>query len=294
MSSTEPQTITDNTTSSFSAWQQNLVDNPQSDTPSVKLVTTQQAFVKKAATSAEALAEYLHEKLNIGNALYLTEAVPPLEKISADEMLRTPFEWEHHVGTQLTDMNEIDASSAVWWYACHIVWLQNGVFPDPPHETFKARVNNTTLNAPPESLTTRNTKDLDKATRNLLRRLGGLPHVRHAKTVALDPPIARAYWRYKLAEVAASAEPAADLTTETCHRIFRGGWGLFIDKSQLTFTSVLEPRALAAVCFLAHKNHSKGININDVQHVARNSLYAHPGLADWSALTNSTTPKPNA
>ena len=53
-------------------------------------------------------------------------------------MLNTPFNWEYYIGTQLKTVDQIAAASSVWWYICHIAWLQNGVFPDPPHENVPA------------------------------------------------------------------------------------------------------------------------------------------------------------
>ena len=276
--STTPPTIPDNITSSFAAWQRTLVEPVRSKSPHPSLIKTQQEFVGAADASANALATYLSQQLELQNASHLIAAVPKLQPVTEDEMLNTPFNWEYYIGTQLKTVDQIAAASSVWWYICHIAWLQNGVFPDPPHETFKARVNNKTLTTPPASMPSSMSKKLDDATRNLLRRLGGLPYIRRQYRVATDPPIACAYWRYKLAEeAAASAEPAASLTTKTCHEILhRGSWGWFIDRSQQSYSSVLEPRAIAAICAMAQHTR-KGIHADHIQTVAQRSLYAHPG-----------------
>ena len=292
---TASTTIPDNMTSAFSTWQQTLVEQVRSKTKPTPaaMIAEQQKFVTAAAISTDELAAYLSQQIGLANAQHLTNTVPKLQPVTADEMLNTPFEWEHHVGKQLKTVDRIAAADSVWWYICHIKWLQDGVFPNPPHETFKARVNNKTLTTPPASMPHAMSKKLDEATRNLTRRLGGLPYIRRQYRVATDPPIARAYWRYKLAEAAANADPAAKLTTRTVHEtLHRGSWSWFIDRTQASYSSVLEPRAVAAVCAIAQQN-KKGIHADYIKTVAQRSLYAHPRLTDWATLTTPTTPPPN-
>ena len=73
------------------------------------------------------------------------------------------------------------------------------VFPNPPDIAFDARVNPRILSSDPVAMPSTASETLDEATRNLLRRLGGLPHIRRLYRVAEDPPIPRAYWRHRLA-----------------------------------------------------------------------------------------------
>ena len=276
---------------SFSAWQQSLVEQKRSKSPRPTLIASQQELLK-SATSSDRLASYLIQQLNI--APELIAAAPPLQGVTADEMLNAPFEWEHHVGQQLQNVKPQHARSSPWWYICHIAWLEAGAFPNPPDIAFKARVNPKSLESDPARMPDSASETLDKATRNLLRRLGGLPHIRRRYRVAIDPPISRAYWRHRLAADAAASVPAsASLATEECHRILhRSSWDHFMERSQSTYTSLLSPHALAAVCTIAESSR-KGVREEHLQAVAQRCLQAHPELMDWDTLARAPSPKPS-
>ena len=270
--------------SSFSIWQQSMVDKKRQLRPSDELVGRQQQFLMAAAGSAQQLADYLIDRLGIDDETLAS--APKLEPVTPDEMTKTPVVWERHIGGQLADVSPIQAISSPWWFICHAAWLRDGVFPDPPDSTFKARVGGEMLGQPADSISLKDRRILDNATRNLLRGLGGLPHIRRVKAVATDPPIARAYWRYRLAaQAAAHAPPESRLTTDSCHELLhRSSWVQFIDRSQMKYSAVLVPRALAAVCAMTTGD-SKGIREHHIQAVARRCLHAHPDLIDWYILT---------
>ncbi|WP_419924582.1 hypothetical protein [Candidatus Poriferisocius sp.] len=276
--------VAEQTSTSFSVWQQSMVDKKRQDRPSHELVGRQQQFLKAANGSSSLLADYLIGRLNIEEEA-LAQA-PALDGVTSDEMNKTPLIWEQHVGSQLSGILPIQAISSPWWYICHAAWLRGGVFPDPPNSTFKARVGQETLEKPADRTSFKEKQTLDTATRNLLRGLGGLPHIRHVKAVATDPPIARAHWRYRLgAEAAANAPPESGLTAESCHELLhRSSWVQFIDRSQMKYSAVLAPKALAAVCAIAAHD-PKGIREYHLQAVARRCLQAHPDLINWQALT---------
>jgi len=291
---TEYHTVPEHVERSFSRWQQSLVEPKRSKSPAPALIAKQQEFVA-SANSSDRLASYLVQQLNA--APELIAAAPTIEGVTADEMLNTPIEWEHHVGSQLREVEPHQARSSAWWYICHIAWLRAGVFPNPPNTAFNARVNPRTLSSDPAAMPNSASEKLDKATRNLLRRLGGLPHIRRLYRVAIDPPISRAYWRYRLAADAAASTPAsASLTTEECHLVLhRSSWDHFIERSQRTYSSLLSPRALAAVCAITESN-KNGVRENHLQVIAQRCLQAHPELSDWDMLSrtpNPVSPEPN-
>ena len=285
---TEHHAVPEHVERSFSKWQQSLVEQKRSKSPAPALIAKQQEFVA-SATSSDRLASYLVQQLNA--APELIAAAPTIEGVTADEMLNTPIEWEHHVGSQLREIEPQQARSSAWWYICHIAWLRAGVFPNPPDTAFKARVNPRILSSDPTTMPSSASKTLDDATRNLLRRLGGLPHIRRLSRVANDPPISRAYWRHRLAaDAAASAPPSVNLTTEECHRILhRSSWDHFIERSQRTYSSLLSPRALAAVCAIAGSNR-RGVRDEHLQAIAQRCLHAHPELTDWDTLSRAPVP----
>lgn len=279
------QAVPEQVERSFRDWQQSLVEQKRSKNPAPALIAKQQQLVA-AATSSDGLASYLNQRL--GTDPESIAAVPSLQGVTADEMLNFPLEWELHVGQQLREVEPQQALSSAWWYTCHIAWLRAGVFPNPPDVAFGARVNPRVLSSDPATMPSTASETLDKATRNLLRRLGGLPHIRHLYRVAEDPPIPRAYWRHRLAADAAASAPAdANLTAEECHRILRiSSWSRFIERSQQTYSSLLSPRALAAVCAAAQSSR-KGVRDEHLQAIAQRCLQAHPDLTDWEALSRA-------
>lgn len=279
------QAVPEQVERSFSDWQQSLVEQKRSKNPAPALIARQQQLVA-AATSSDGLASYLNQQL--GTDPESIAAVPSLQGVTVDEMLNFPLEWELHVGQQLREVEPQQALSSAWWYICHIAWLRAGVFPNPPDVAFGARVNPRVLLSDPATMPSSASETLDKATRNLLRRLGGLPHIRHLYRVAEDPPIPRAYWRHRLAaDAAANAPASANLTAEECHRILRiSSWSRFIERSQQTYSSLLSPRALAAVCAAAQSSR-KGVRDEHLQAIAQRCLQAHPELTNWEALSRA-------
>lgn len=273
-------------------WQRGLADVKRRAAPDQGLVERQQEFLSAAAGSAAALAAYLVKHLRISEESL--REVPTLGGVTADEMHNTPVEWERRIASQLREIAPRQALSTEWWYVCHTAWLQRGVFPDPPDEAFKARVGRDLLDRTVPNTDSDAAKALDEATRSLLRRLGGLPHIRRGYRVATDPPIARAYWRSRLADRAAEAAPAqAGLEAERCQDMLHGaGWGTFVERTQRRFSSTLQPRAMAAVCAIAAEDSGK-VTKDHVQTVARRCLNSHPELADWQALTRPPTAMPS-
>lgn len=282
------QVVPEHVERSFSAWQQSLVEQKRSKNPAPRLIAGQQQLVA-AATSSDGLASYLSQ--SVGADPDLIAQTPALQGVTADEMLNTPLEWELHVGSQLSEVEPQQALSSAWWYVCHIAWLRAGVFPNPPDVAFGARVNPRVLSSDPATISSTASETLDKATRNLLRRLGGLPHIRRIYRVAEDPPIPRAYWRHRLAaEASASAPVGASLTADECHRILHlSSWGRFIERSSQTYSSLLSPRALAAVCAAAESSR-RGVRDEHLQAVAQRCLQAHPELTDWESLSRAPDP----
>ena len=73
--STTPPTIPDNITSSSLHGQRTLVEPVRSKSPHPSLIKTQQEFVGAADASANALATYLSQQLELQNASHLIAAV---------------------------------------------------------------------------------------------------------------------------------------------------------------------------------------------------------------------------
>ena len=270
----------------FSEWQQSLVPGNEA-TVAHEHIRRRQALLNAAADSSSRLADYLTEVLQPTDSAW--DGCPDIEPIDVSEMHSPCLDWETHIGGQMTQVTSLQALSAPWWYLCHIKWLKDGVLPDPPDETFKCRVGENTRRTDPSRLGTDAHADVNRATRLLLRWLGGLPHIRHAKGVATDPPVARALWRYRMAQAAAE-ESEGNIAADACHRVLLtgGGWSRFVDVSQVRYSSLLHPRAFAALCYActSNDNDNAAITNDTMQTVARRCLDHHPALMPWDKLTS--------
>lgn len=73
-------------------------------------------------------------------------------------------------------------------------------------------------------------KLVDNCVRTVLRRLGGLPEVRGNRSVFVDCPFARAWWRERMANEAARGDPKLEECVRTAFRISQNYWEKFIDR----------------------------------------------------------------
>ncbi len=73
-------------------------------------------------------------------------------------------------------------------------------------------------------------KLVDSCVRTVLRRLGGLPEVRGNRSVFVDCPFARAWWRERMACEAAKGDPRLEDYARATLRISQTYWEKFIDR----------------------------------------------------------------
>ena len=116
----------------------------------------------------------------------------------------------------------------------------------------------------------------DRAVRNLFRRMGGLPHVRGKLSVLADCPISCAWWRRRVAQLAAAeSERVGDpFTVEDAHRVLHAGsdaWARLVADSVRRITVVNSSRlhaALIAEYFDAARD-ERGLPAGELQAVVR-------------------------
>lgn len=267
----------------FTAWQKSLVPVKQNQTRTPATIKKQQNLTSAADSSAECLAKTLRTALCIENDEL---SPPPISKGTASEMLNRPWEWEKRVHTELASVERKHAHQPQWWYLCHIGWLENGVFDDPPAATFNGRVPAGLLSKPSDGFTQTESETLDSAVRNILRRLGGLLHVRHQPRVALDPPIPAAWWRRTIAEKISAVDELAQegWDADRCHRVLRSSslWGQIIDRIAKSYETLLDTRAIAAICYMTDNGTDPKQACRAV--AVRCAAY-HPEWTGWEILT---------
>lgn len=73
-------------------------------------------------------------------------------------------------------------------------------------------------------------KQIDECVRTVLRRLGGLREVRGNRSIYVDCPFARAWWRERFASQAAGGDPRIESSVRAVLRTNQTYWEKFIDR----------------------------------------------------------------
>ena len=222
----------------FRDWQRSLVARDRealADRELSALDHNQRELLEAVAGGPAALARYLRAGLGLG-ADEATGA-PPFPRASlTPEQYRNPSAaleaelaaaWEGYV-------HRGAASQPLFWLLCHVEWIAQG-----------------RIDGLEEALTLGGRggdRTPDQRTRNFLRRTGGLPHVRGSVSVFSDCPLARAWWRCRLAGEAARASNGRT-DRETAHRALRGAaWEALAAASLRDDTAAInQPDARAAM-----------------------------------------------
>lgn len=71
---------------------------------------------------------------------------------------------------------------------------------------------------------------IDSCVRTVLRRLGGLPEVRGNRSVYVDCPFARTWWRERMVSEAAQGNPHVEACARAALRVHQTYWEKFIDR----------------------------------------------------------------
>ena len=272
---------TDEREQQFSAWQRRLTYQPKLKQPKKEVLARQRELRDAVDRGAAAFAAYLREQLALqSDALIEAPALP--RPLDASEFRDPPFELEreiydswHHLVTP------VRAAQPLFWTLCHIAWIENGLLVEPLHAALLGKL----ASGEPEGTS-------EAATRNLLRRMGGLPHVRGKVSVLSDCPISRAWWRGRLAASSAAVSNGL-LDVETVHRILHASndaWARLVGDSVRRVTAINSARTRAAVLY-QYRTAGRGAGRLDPQEMQRTvRLLARQGpplifdALDWSEL----------
>lgn len=263
----------------FSDWQRGLATKGRTIPDSV--AERQRELHSVVADGPGAFAAYLRSRLGLTgeeaiDAPTLPSAIGPLEyrdpPLSLERNLHTS--WDGLICRR-------DASRPAFWTLAHIRWLEDGLLGDQIEETF--------LRGGGRDSTE------DQLTRNLLRRVGGLPHVRGKVSVLSDSPIPRAWWRGSVAsEIADAAGDDLALDVADIHRVLHShndAWARLIGDAIHRITAMNQPRARAALVnhYREASRNGESIRPQEMQRAAR--LFSRHGMVlaldfvDWEALT---------
>ena len=224
----------------FSDWQRSLIVQKRMSRPVEEIEECQRKLITVVAGGSVSLAEHLKEQLGIDKSD--ERDVPLLPRpIDPSEFLDPPFELERDlVAAWVGSVTAREASQPLFWTRCHIHWIGQGNFGE--------RLNDALLGRLPSGA---QEKDNEAATRNLLRRLGGLPVVRGKVSVLSDCPLARAWWRGRIAaQIAASSDHT--VSAEMAHRVLHSSndaWARLVGDSVKRITVVNHPKVRAALIY---------------------------------------------
>ena len=263
----------------FSDWQRGLATRGKTIPSSV--AERQKELHRVVSQGPLALAAYLRERLDLTAEDSIDAPTLP-GPVDASEYRDPPFSFERTLITLWDGLiRRREASRPVFWTLAHIRWLEDGLLGDQIEETL--------LRGGGRDSTE------DQRTRNLLRRIGGLPHVRGKVYVLSDSPISRAWWRGSVAaEIADTAVDDLALSAADVHRVLHShndAWARLIGDSVHRITVMNQPRVRAALVKLYEGASREGDPVRplEMQMVAR--LLSRHGVAlafehlDWDELT---------
>lgn len=254
----------------FTRWQRELIfevkrhgkwdEAPSEVTAPIR--ERQERLIASVRGGPSQLGQYLREELGLGSADKIEAPPLPRDALTPSEYREPPLPLEREIGKEFKSSmssRRAQASSPLFWFLCHIVWIEQGSLGTNGHTLQEALLGGR--------------KKREARIRNLLRRTGGLAHVRGNISVFSDCPIARAWWRYALAdEVARTTEGLIDQSA--AHWLFhksRECWETLVLVSLRRLTTISQAHARAAITqYLGEKvrTTSGGFDKKDVEAVA--------------------------
>ena len=292
---------------SYSAWVATVVERRRArgrTTADDDRVRSQQEILLAASQSCAALSSALRQRLRCAPTATLRFPTPH-EPVTTEQLQRPREAWETSLHRALRTADEpvtrADAAQNLFWVVSHVSWLEAEMLPEPPLRAFVySGVGAGLLKAAPTEMSDEQRLDVDSATRDLLRHLGGIPHVHDATVSHLreDCPSSRAWWRTEAAQQAQRAS-AGGLTFGDCYEVFSvaGLWVAYV-RASMTRTAVLAAPTCGAGFVEACLRHrvesgalpSKATAVLMLQNMARRCAGLHPGAIEHRRLAELAAP----
>ncbi len=222
----------------FSDWQRGLTLIDKRNQSEQHVADRQNELIEAVTGGSTLFAAYLRTQLGIDIDAHLDGPQLP-RKLDPSEFRNPPFELERDLfETWSNDLSAREASQPLLWTRCHLQWIEQGQFGERLDEAFLGTLSSGTAE-----------KQTEAAARNLLRRMGGLPHVRGKISVLSDCPLSRAWWRGKMAEVVSQSSEGT-LDSGTIHGVLHSNndaWARLVGDSVHRITVANHPRLRAAL-----------------------------------------------
>lgn len=252
----------------LSAWQTATVQTGRKDDKHAaahneRAQRLQDELIAAVREGPQALASHMRSKLGLGAKDQLAPELP--RPLTSSEYRDPPLALERDLCVSLLDLTPVVAAHPAFWTKCHLAWMEADSF-EPPLEPFF-------LGA---KVTGKMPSTTDAAVRNLFRRMGGLPHVRGKLSVLADCPISCAWWRGRIARLAAAeSERVGDpFAVEDAHRVLHAGgdaWARLVGDSVRRITVVNSSRLHAALIaeYIDAARDKGGLPAKELQAVVR-------------------------
>lgn len=241
--------ITKNFEDKVGSWQQQVVVKRGKEEGGEELELRQSELMTAARGGTTILFEYLRRELGVKNRSDMLEEereIPLLvRRLTVDEARYVPVELEREIAAGLATISAADAARPAFWTAAHIVWAEENLLEEGWAKKLVSKG-----------------KDMDVTARNVCRNLGGLPHIRGKTSVLVDCPLARAWWRVRIANLIAEAGLDLELDVYDTHRILHRSpvWEVLTGELVRRLAVMNEPRALAALVNFFNKGNIEKIN----------------------------------
>lgn len=256
--------ITKNFEEAVASWQKRVVVKKGKDSGDKSLQERQVALTTAAKKGMSALVEYLREQLGFTNWNEILEAkqeVPMLlRRLSVSEAKGPPVVLEQEIAGSYSAISAADAARPAFWTAMHIIWAEEELLEEGWSTNLVA-------------------KNDDDTARNICRNLGGLPHIRGKVSVLVNCPLARAWWRVRMARRIVDASEKY-LSFDTIHGMLHRSqvWRILAEELVRRLAVMNEPRALAAI-FTFFDKENREVNKKNVQNMIHR-------MASYSTVIN--------
>ena len=253
----------------FTSWQRGLVfetkvhGNWDDAASEVKgpIRQRQTKLIESVSDGPVPLGRYLRTVLGLTGDEQIAALPFPRKALTPNEFREPPVELEQELGEawkSTLGFRPALASSPLYWLLCHVVWIEEGRLGDS--------------GVPLEQALLSGSDAREAQIRNFLRRTGGLPRIRGNTSVFSDCLLARAWWRFRLAEEVAETT-GGRISREAAHWLFHchgQSWETLVTLSLKRITTINQKHARAAMAHHlgARVQTNGGFDQNDVKAIA--------------------------
>ncbi len=265
----------------FSDWQRGLTVIRRSNQDSSEIAVRQQSMIAAVRGGPDSFVSYMCNALKT-DVTNVIDAPDLPRQLIASEFRDPPFLLEKSLGESWQGLiARREAANPMFWTLCHMNWISNGRLGS----NLSGALTGSLVNGADETST-------ERAARNLLRRLGGLPHVRGKISVLSDCPLSRAWWRGQISQLAAQSS-FGELECEEAHRVLHSNndaWERLVLDSIQRVTVVSHPRVRAALIsqYRSASREVTRVPAREMQEAVRMLAQHGPTLAfdclDWTEL----------